>query len=150
MLSRTKILLSAGALTLISIALAVTTSGLLSSQQVVPAGGKISYSVGVEVYDDPTAAKLCSYIDWGAIAEDKTVTRTIYVKNTGNATETLSMRVSDWEPALAGELLRLSWDREGALLEPGDMVAASLTLVTPRDAGSLESFGFNVVIEGSS
>jgi len=146
---RSKILLAAGILMFVTICLAVATSGLISANQSIPTGGTMSSSVGVEVYTDPDATKLCTYIDWGTVDEGETVTETVYVKNTGNATETLHLVVTDWEPALAGELLSLIWDKEETQLEPDAIVAATLTLAIPRDAQNLDSFNFNVVIEGT-
>lgn len=149
-MSRTKALLATGILVLVSIGLAVTTSGLLSSQNIVPTSGTMSSSIGVEVYIDPAATELCTYIDWGTVEEDEVISQTIYVKNTGNVTETLNMIITDWEPVLAGELLTVTWNREGTQLEPDSVVAATLTLMTPHHAGSLDNFSFNVVIKGTT
>lgn len=104
--------------------------------------------MGVDVYTDPQATTLCSDIDWGTLDEGDTATKTIYVKNTGNTTETLTMHTTDWTPATAESLMTLSWDQEATLLQPGEIVTATLTLSTSWDMGDVETFNFNLVIQG--
>jgi len=149
-MQKTKLLIALIATLIISIALAVTTSAVLQDQTAIPAAGKVSSSVGVDVYTNPAATNLCTNMDWGTIAEGTQKTQTLYIKNTGNATETLHMRATDWTPTTAGSLLTLSWDKEGSTLAPGMVVAATITLSTAADVGDLDSFSFNIIFECSA
>ncbi len=87
-------------LVFIAIALSVVTAGILNAQQNIPAQGHLGGSittntVNISVYSDSQATTLCSNIDWGTLITPFVATKTIYVKNTGNITETLSMTAKD-------------------------------------------------------
>ena len=100
------------------------------------------------MYTDKEAVKICTNIDWGSLSEESSATRTIYVKNTGNTTETLRMVASDWNPAAVSSMLSLTWDKEGFSLSAGSVVAATLTLTMGQDTGTVDTFDFNLIIEG--
>jgi len=139
----------AATLILTATILAIATTGLLSPQA-TPAGGTISHSIGIELYNDENAVSTCTSIDWGDLYPKSSTTRTIYVKNTGNATETLSMKTSDWNPVETTSTLKLSWDKEGTSVHPGQIVEATLTLTMGEDIETVDSFNFNVIITGSA
>ena len=145
---RTKILFAAATMFFVTIALTVITSGLLSSQQSVPANGVVTHSVGIRLYIDQAATTTCTSIDWGLLFAESSVTRTIYVKNTGNTTEKLHMATSDWNPATVTSMIDLTWDKEDSSLSAGSVVSATLTLTMSQDTGVVDSFDFNIIIEG--
>jgi hypothetical protein len=153
------------ALVLIVIALAVATSGLLVYQQQVSSsgnivgnsapqpttttGGSIIGSVNLGIYGDAAATVPCSGVDWGTLRRGDVITKTIYVKNTGNITENLSLSASAWSPSTASSALFLTWNKEGYTLPAGYIVPITLTLTVAEDTGSLSSFSFNIVVSGS-
>jgi hypothetical protein len=153
------------ALVLVAIALAVATSGLLVYQQQVPSsgnivgnstpkpntntGGNIVGSVNIGIYSDVAATVPCSGVDWGTLSRGNVITKTIYVKNTGNVTENISLSASAWSPSTASSALFLTWDKEGYTLPAGYVVPVTLTLTVAEDTGSLSSFSFNIVVSGS-
>jgi hypothetical protein len=145
-----KILIATTALLLIIVVVAVTTSGLLSSQQTVPANGTVTHTTGIGLYTDQAATIECSNIDLGSISAENSATRTIFVKNTGNTTETLHMTTSEWTPAVVSSMLSLTWDKEDFSLSTGSVVAATLTLTMGQDTGAADSFDFNIIIEGTA
>ena len=147
---KTKLTLALIAILIVSIALTVTTSAVLQDQKAVPAGGKVSSTVGIDVYTNAAATNPCTNIDWGNITQGTQTTKTVYLKNTGNTPETLHMRTSDWTPTTAASLLSLSWDKEGSSLAPGCVVAATLTLSTAANVGDLDSFSLNIIFESSA
>ena len=132
---KNKILLATAALAFTAITLTVVTSGLLTAQQSVPLSGIVS-SVGIGVYSDSSATTTCTSFDCGNLKPGSTTTQTIYVKNTGNITETLHMTTTDWNPSTANTILTLTWDKEGSALTAGSVVATTLTLTVPEDTGS--------------
>jgi hypothetical protein len=144
-----KLLTLAPALALTAIVLTIATAGLLSPQA-TPAGGTISHSVGVEIFNEENTASTCTSIDWGDLNPQSRTTRTIYVKNTGNTTETLNLEVTDWNPPEATSMLALTWDKEGTSLRPEQVVAATLVLTMGEDSGTVDNFYFNVIITGSA
>jgi hypothetical protein len=139
-----------------AIALSAVTAGVLIAQQNVPApgqlggGGITTNTVNVGVFSDPQATTLCTNIDFGNLNSGNIVTKTIYIKNTGNITETLSMTVTDWNPSTATSSLFLTWNQENAKLQAGATVPATLTLNIAADTGDLSDFNFNIVISGSA
>lgn len=144
-----KIILAGVALMIIAITATVATAALLSDQQTIHNNGSLNSSVGVSVYSDSTCTALCTSIDWGTLYPEDTASQTVFVKNTGNTTETLHLILSDWNPTNAATYLTLTWDKEGSQLQPNATVAATFTLTTPQDSGNLDNFDFNITIEGT-
>lgn len=143
------------AIVFIAIALSVVTAGVLNAQQNVPAQGHLDGSittntVNIGVYSDLQATTLCTNIDWGTLNSGNIATKTIYIKNTGNITETLSMTATDWNPQTATSSLFLTWNKESAALQAGAIVPATLTLNVADDTGDISDFDFNIVISGSA
>ncbi|MCL5949253.1 MAG: hypothetical protein M1490_02100 [Candidatus Bathyarchaeota archaeon] len=142
------------ALVFIAIALSAVTAGVLIAQQSVPAagtvGGNITSTVNIGVYSDPGATVNCTNIDWGSLNSGDTATKTVYIKNTGNVSETLSMTAINWNPSTATSTLSLTWSQEGTSLVAGEVVPATFTLNVAADTGSLSDFSFNIVISGAA
>jgi hypothetical protein len=143
------------ALIFTAIALSAVTAGVLIAQQNVPAQGHLASgittnTVNVGVFTDQQATTLCTDIDFGNLNSGNIVTKTLYIKNTGNITETLSMTVTDWNPPTATSSIFLTWDQENAKLQAGAIVPATLTLNIAADTGDISDFNFNIVISGSA
>jgi hypothetical protein len=144
------------ALVFTAIALSAVTAGVLIAQQNVPAQGNLgggsitTNTVNVGVFSDPKATILCTNIDFGNLNSGNIVTKTIYIKNTGNITETLSMIVTDWNPQIASSRLFLTWNQENVKLQAGATVPATLTLTIAADTADIYDFNFNIVISGSA
>ena len=128
--------------------LTLLTSGLLMSSQTVQSGGTVN-SVNVGVYSDSGCTQNCTTLDWGAITPGNSVTRTVYVKNTGTLPVTLSMTTGNWVPSNANTYLTLTWNQGGVVLAAGNSVTAILTLTASSSAGNLTSFSFNIIITGT-
>jgi hypothetical protein len=156
-------------LTIIAISLAAASSAILSDQQTpqpayVPnmdttngtditnkeqsINGTINSGESVNVYIDEECILTCSQIEWGEVEEGETVQRWIYIKNTSNANQTLSMETSDWQPVEASSVLSVSWDKEGYILEPSTIVEAKLILKVAQDVGEIDTFDFDLTIQG--
>lgn len=142
------------ALVFIAIAISAVTAGVLIAQQNVPAsgsvGGNIISTVNMGIYSDPAATTNCTNVDWGNLNSGDTATKTIYIKNTGNVSETLSMTATNWNPQSASSTLTLTWSQEGAVLAEGEVVPATLTLMVAADTGDLSDFSFNIAISGTA
>jgi hypothetical protein len=142
------------AIVAVAVTLSAVTAGVLISQQNVPAsgtiGGNIVSTINLGVFSDPQVSINCTSIDWGNLNSGDTATKTIYIQNTGNISETLSMSAMNWNPASASSSLYLTWNQEGATLAPGQIVPATLTLSVSSDTGDLSSFSLNIVISGTA
>jgi uncharacterized membrane protein len=128
--------------------LTVMSAGVLSDSQNLASSGTIS-SVGVGVYTDSYCTVNCTSINWGNLAPGTSASRTVYIKNTGNNPETLSMAVGGWNPSNAPTYLTQTWDRTSYSLGAGASVSATLVLTVSSNAGALSSFAYNIVITGT-
>ncbi len=143
--------------TIILIAVTVTVSVVVAAWMGVltigfmgnGVGSGITSSVNIGVYTDEAATLNCTSIEWGTLTPGSAVDRTVYVENTGNTTETLSMSTSGWSPASASRYLTLTWNQVGTVLPAGSVVSATLTLTVASNTGNLTDFSFNIVISGS-
>jgi hypothetical protein len=140
------------ALVFIAVTLSAVTAGVLIAQQDVPnsgsIGGNITSTVDISVYNNPDATIICSALYWGNLNSGDTATKTIYIKNVGNVSETLSMTATNWTPSTATQSLYLTWNQEGAVLAAGEVVPATIVLKIVADTGDLSDFSFNLVVSG--
>lgn len=157
-----KLLLPLIALATVAIILTAVTAALLNTQTEFPSTGTIQptpspapttppqtvTSINVDVYTDAAATTKLTDLQWGTLSPGGSVTRTIYIKNSGNAAETLTMTTNQWTPAEASSVLTLSWNKEGSSLSAGAVVPATLTLQVASNPGSVTSFSMNIVISG--
>src|SRR3989304_2306696 len=107
--------------------LTIAASGVLVSSQTVQNSGIVA-SANVGLYSDYSGTQSISSINWGTVSPSGSITKTVYVKNTGNAPITLSMTKTNWNPASADGPITLVWDREGTVLSANQVVAATFTL----------------------
>lgn len=142
------------ALVFIAVKLSAVTAGVLIAQQNIPnsgnVGGNITSTIDIRVYNDPGATIICKAIDWGNLNSGDTATKTIYIKNMGNISETLSMTATNWTPSTATQSLYLTWNQEGAVLATGEVVPATIILKIASDTGDISDFSFNMVISGTA
>ncbi len=136
------------ALTITALALTVTTLAVLSSNQTVPLSGTIN-AVNLEVYTDSDCTQTATTLDVGTLSPGATATQTVYVKNTGNVPETLTMTENNWSPTSASSYLTLTWNRQNNVLNAGNSIQATLTLTAATNTGSLTTFSCDVTITGT-
>jgi hypothetical protein len=141
-------------LVFIAVTLSAVTAGVLIAQQNVPnsgsVGGNITSTIDIKVYNDLEATSICTAIDWGNLNSGDTATKTIYIKNMGNVSETLSMTATDWTPPTATQSLYLTWTQEGKPLAAGEVVPATIVLKIASDTGDLSDFSFKMIISGTA
>ena len=145
------------ALVVAAIALAIATSGVLSSvssTQTVPSGGTLTpvqASINLGIYANTACTLNASFVDWGALKPGDNTTKTVWIKNLGNANATLSVSATGWSPPNAYLAIGLSWNQEGRRLAPNEVVQATLTLsVSPSIDSSITTFNFNIRITGTA
>jgi hypothetical protein len=147
-LSKTKIIALVVALAMVGTVLAIATSGLLSASQTVPYSGTIT-AVNLGVYTDSACTQTCTALTVGTLNPSSTATQTVYVKNSGNVPETLTMTASNWNPASASSSLTLTWNQQNTVLTSGQSVPATLTLTAASNTGSLTAFSCSVTVTGT-
>jgi hypothetical protein len=143
--------ISAGAIiaiVMVGLILTVTTAGLLSVSQSVSSSGTVT-AVNVGVYSDAACTQTLTSIDWGTISPGSSVTKTIYVKNTGNSQITLSMTKTNWSPTGANGPITVTWNRESTTLGTGYYTSATLTLSVSSGISGISTFSVNIVVTGT-
>ncbi len=128
---------------------ASATSEALQAFKVVSSGGTVVTAVNVDIYADPGCTQVLTQLVWGNLAPGSNNTQTIYIKNTGNVPELLSIATNAWNPANASTVLTLTWDLGTAtVLAASTSTPTTLTLAVASNPGSLTTFSFNVTITG--
>jgi hypothetical protein len=135
-------------LTLAAFALIASTYAALSANQTVPLSGTIS-AVNVGVYSDSACTQNLTSLNAGTLSPGGTITQTVYIKNTGNVQETLSMTVNNWNPANANTYLTLTWNQQNTALNAGQSIQATLTLTAASNTGTLTNFGCSITFTGT-
>jgi hypothetical protein len=131
----------------------VTASGALSASQTLASSGSIQVtaSINIGLYSDSACTQSAAAITWGTLEPGGAITRTLYVKNTGNSNAVLSMATSNWTPTNAQSGITLSWNVQGRTLAPNEVVQATLTLtVSSTIDAAITTFNFNIQITGTA
>jgi hypothetical protein len=126
----------------------VGISGLLTTSISVPSHGNIK-TINVEVFWNQACTQPVSNIDWGNPEPGETVTKTIYIKNSGNAPLTLSLIEDNWTPSNADNYMTISWSREGDTINAGSIMQSSVSLQVSSNISGITDFSVNLTIEGA-
>jgi hypothetical protein len=128
--------------------LMVTVLGSLVATRTISNSGSVT-AVGVGVYSDCGCTTALSAISWGTVNPADVKTYTVYVKNEGTVSVTLSMTVSNWNPSSASSYITLTWNREKHMLPASQVVQAVLTLSVSSSVSGVTSFSFDITISGA-
>jgi hypothetical protein len=75
----------------------------------------------------------------------------VYLKNTSSGLSlALNMTASNWTPASANGPITLTWNQEGTRLQPGQSVAATLTLAVSSTIVDVTNFNVQISIFGTN
>ena len=134
----------------VAVALLVTflASGTLLTSKTLTSSGLVA-SANLGIYSDSAATQTLTSISWGTVTPGGSITRTVYVKNTGNAQVTLGMTKMNWNPTTANGPLTLTWNQESTVLAPNQVATATLTLSALSSISSITAFNVDIVIAGS-
>ena len=136
------------ALVIAAVALIATTAAVLTSSQSAPLNGTIT-AVNVDLYSDSGCTQPVTTLNVGTLNPGATATQTIYVKNSGTVSETLTMAANNWNPTNATSSLTLTWNRQNTILSAGQSTPAVLTLTAASNCGTMTTFSCNVTITGT-
>jgi hypothetical protein len=137
----------------VSVAVTSLVSMMLShsdNEIYLPSLGTIK-TIEVETYWDPNGENRRENLTWNEIqiqklegdeAKMNQVNTTVYVKSVSNFRVTLNMSLTDWNPAEISDYLTISWDYNGAILNPGEIIPVTMTL----SASSSDAF-INYLVE---
>jgi hypothetical protein len=137
-------------LTIIAIALTCTTYAALTTNRRVDATGSVSATANLGIYSDSTCQTPLTTIEWGAPTPGTSITRIIYIKNTGvGVSLSLSLTTSNWDPAIANGPITVSLDKTGTRLSPGQSTAAIITLTVSPATVDISNFSLVMTIIGN-
>jgi hypothetical protein len=133
-----------------SMLLIMVTAGALTTTQTLPSTGNITpiSAVGVALYSDSSLTTPITSLTWGSLNPSGQTTHTVYIKNTGNIPETLSMAASGWSPTNSNTYLTCTWNPAQTTIAAGASTSAVITLAVGASAPTV-SFSFNIVITGT-
>jgi len=116
----------------------------------LPSLGTIK-TIDVETYWDPNGENRRENLTWNEIKIEKlewdeikteTVNTTVYVKSVSNFRVTLNIFLTDWNPVEISDYLTISWDYNGTILNPGEIIPVTMTL----SASSSDAF-INYIVQ---
>jgi hypothetical protein len=127
----------------------IAVSGAIVSSQTIQMSGIIA-STNVGVYSDSACTQSLTSISWGTISPGASVTRTVYVRNIGTTSVTLSMSQTNWNPETANGPINLVWNQESTVLNANQVATATLTLSTSSTVNGITTFSVDIVISGTA
>ena len=146
----TRILVLTTLLTIIAIALTLTTYGALTSNKNISTTGGINVSANLGVYSDSACQTPITTLNWGNLNPGATTTQTIYIKNTGAGVAlSLNMTTSLWNPSIANGPITVTWNKESTQLAPGDSTPAVLTLTVSSSITNVTTFSVQINLTGT-
>lgn len=135
------------ALCLLILAVSMLVYAVVQFQLRISAFGVVS-AVGLEVYSDAECASPLTHIDWGFLAPGESKTVTCHLKSLSTVNAILSLTTDNWNPPYAANYIGVSWNREAALIKPGEVLPAELTLNVDSTVQGISNFNFTIIIAG--
>ena len=125
---------------------ATLTSKTLSSTGSI----QIQTTAEIGVYSNFQCTTQLTSLSWGTLEPGGSQAIVGYIKNEGTTPLTLSMYPSGWNPTQAEDYLTLSWNYNGASLDPNEVVQVTFTLFVNESIEGITNFSFSVNIVGTS
>ena len=124
--------------------LTITSTGLLVTDQSTL--NTTIQTLNVEIYKNPNATQNLTQINFGNLSPGAVSNQTVYIKNNGSKSASLSMNAENWNPIQANSSLVLSWNRKDHILHPGELINATFTLDADESIDGFSDFSFNIII----
>ena len=137
------------ALTIIALSLVGTTLAAITVNQNLTSTGSIATTANIGVYSDAACTNPLTNINWGSRSAGNTATQTVYVKNTGTSSLTLTLATTNWNPTVASNYITVSWNRQGTLLTAGQSTTATITLTVSQSITGVTTFSNTITISGT-
>jgi len=122
----------------------------------VPSFGKIK-TLGVEAYWDPGLKNKTETFDWGVIWVGTSKNVTLYLQSISNFETTLYFNTTNWSPTDIMNYTSLSWNYNGTMIHPGEIIEVTLTFSAPSSysfflyliANDVKQFSFDIIINSN-
>ena len=137
-------------LTIAAFALMASTYASITVNSSVNSIGTISTGPNIAVYSDSACTNPVTTLTWGSLSPGGSTTQTVYIKNTGTVSESLSMATSNWSPTNASNYITVTWNNlNGYNLLAGASVAATITLTVSSSISGITNFANTVTFSGT-
>ena len=136
-------------LTVAALALTASTLAAVNVSQNLASSGTISTTPNIGVYSDSACTNAITTINWGSVSAGAQAAQTVYVKNTGTGTITISLATSNWSPAGAATYITITWNQGGTQLTSGQSVAATITLSVSSSVTGITTFSNTITVTGT-
>ena len=147
---QTIIVLFVSVLSILNLFVLNTISGQLLVRNNLYSYGSVQIqTIGVTAYRDVSCTTTVSSVAWGTLTPGRSSTNTIYVKNEGTSSLTLSLDTTNWYPASAPNYIALNWDYNGQTIAPNQVIQITLTLSVSQTISGISSFNFEIIIDGT-
>lgn len=130
------------------IASTLTAYAIMTSQKNVPATGLVK-AAGLGVYWNHQCTNATSSLDFGLLEPGASKSFNLYLKNEGNSALQLNMTSQNWNPGNCPNYLTLTWNRQGYVISPNEVIAFSIQLSLSTNVQGIDSFSFDTVISGT-
>jgi hypothetical protein len=138
------------ALAIIALALTATTFAAITvTSNVSSTGTIVTQAPNIGVFSDSACTIAKSSITWGSVNVGSSTTQTVYVKNTGTVSMTLSLSSSNWTPTNANTYITVSWDKQGVALAAGQSTPAVITLTASSATTGITTFSNTITLSGT-
>jgi hypothetical protein len=135
--------------TLVTSIFVASAYSALTSSKTMASSGRIA-TVNVGIYKDSACTQTLTAIDWGNLTAGNQANYTLYVKNTGNSRQTLTMTTNAWSPSTASQYITISWDQNNTALNANQVLMATLKVtVSSTIDSSITAFSNNITITGT-
>lgn len=105
-----------------------------------------SSNAGIEIYWDKQGTNRVTSLEWGSLEPGTEKTITLFIKNKGKNSITLSYFISNWQTPEIVNYLNLTWDYIGQPIQFKELFQLKFTLYIAENAKTTENFSFDITI----
>lgn len=114
----------------------------------VPSHGSIK-GTNIGLYADQACTTPVESIQWGLLEPGATANQTIYIRNEETKATTLTMTLSNWNPANLPNYIGLNWNYTGQTLDVSQVIQVRFTLSIQESTQGITDFSFDITITSS-
>jgi len=104
----------------------------------------------IGVYWDSKCTNAVLSIDWGTLKPGAVKNVSVYIRNEGNETVSLSIKTENWDPSSAYTYMILSWNYMGQSISVSKVAQVTLTLSISTKISGITNFRFDIIIEAQT
>ena len=108
-------------------------------------------TVNISIYSDIDCLEKLTEINWEYITPNETKQRSVYAKNEGTTSITLSMYTENWNPENCTLYMNCDWNATNVVLEPQEICMGNveLTIFANTTESGISNFSFDIIFVGS-